>query len=242
MALYRVCGWSEIYENNRTRELKRLQWVPLPNKQDGDGYTEMVARSNAAAAFGAWVALVQVASKCDPRGTLVRDNGKPHDAASLARISRLPEKDFKAMIPVALSVGWLEDCDDPAVISQEGAGISQDAAQNGMEGNGREGEGTEGKKAPAWHAVALSLEMPEELGEDFRPVWARWIQYRREMGAKGKLQPSTLATQLRTFAQWGAARSETAIDHTIGKGWQGIREPEPNRNGSRPGKNYTPRI
>ncbi len=239
MALYRVCGWSEIYENNRTRELKRLQWVPLPNKQDGDGYTEMVARSNAAAAFGAWVALVQVASKCDPRGTLVRDNGKPHDAASLARISRLPEKDFKAMIPVALSVGWLEDCDDPAVISQEGAGISQDAAQNGMEGNGREGEGTEGKKAPAWHAVALSLEMPEELGEDFRPVWASWIQQRREL--RKPYTPTGAAQQLKRLGEMGPARARAAVELTIAQGWQGIREPEPNRNG-RPGRNYTPRI
>jgi len=50
-----------MYENNRTRELKRLEWFPMPNKQDGDGYTLIMEQKDGPAIFGAWVACVQIA-------------------------------------------------------------------------------------------------------------------------------------------------------------------------------------
>jgi hypothetical protein len=34
---------------------------------DGDGYTELVDHDDGAAHLGAWCAIVQIASKCDPR-------------------------------------------------------------------------------------------------------------------------------------------------------------------------------
>ena len=39
-----------------------LSWVPLPNTLDGDGYTALMERKNGAALYGAWVALVLVAT------------------------------------------------------------------------------------------------------------------------------------------------------------------------------------
>jgi hypothetical protein len=57
VTFYRVKDWSKIYENNRTRELKRMDWVPIPNKMDGDGFTELVDHPNGAAHLGAWLAL-----------------------------------------------------------------------------------------------------------------------------------------------------------------------------------------
>ncbi len=33
--VYSVVDWSKNYENNRTRELKRMTWLPLPNSFDG---------------------------------------------------------------------------------------------------------------------------------------------------------------------------------------------------------------
>ncbi len=61
----RICDWDTLYENNRTRGYKKLNWVPIPNRMDGDGYTELVDHPNGAAHLGAWIAIVQVASRCE---------------------------------------------------------------------------------------------------------------------------------------------------------------------------------
>jgi len=157
MNYLRVKNWDEIYENNRTRDLKKMQWVPVPNKLDGDGYTTLVDHKNGAAHYGAWILILQVASKCDTRGTLVRGNGLPHDPVSLSRITRVPKKTFEETISRLSDpeIGWLEVVDAEGVtekpqgiatIPQDGAGKPQGVARNGMEWNGMEEKGTEGKK------------------------------------------------------------------------------------------------
>jgi hypothetical protein len=107
MIAYRVRDWSKHFENNRTRELKELRFVILPNKHDGDGYTELLDHPNGAAHYGAWCSIVQVASKCDPRGTLLRDGARPHDSSSLSRLTRIPKEIFDEALPRLISVGWL---------------------------------------------------------------------------------------------------------------------------------------
>jgi hypothetical protein len=62
MNILRIRDWSEHFENNRTKELVRMAWVPVPNKQDGDGYTELLDHVNGAAHLGAWIAIVELAS------------------------------------------------------------------------------------------------------------------------------------------------------------------------------------
>ena len=48
MTTYRIRDWQRHFENNRTRELKVMAWVPVPNKMDGDGYTELVTHPSSA--------------------------------------------------------------------------------------------------------------------------------------------------------------------------------------------------
>jgi hypothetical protein len=172
-ALLRIVDWSVHYENNRTRDLKRMEWVPIPNKMDGDGYTALMEHPNGCTHLGAWLALVQIASKCKVRGTLIRDDGSPHDARSLSRISRIPAPIFEEAIPRFINdLHWLEGIPQegagmsqapagipqegagmsqaPAGIPQEGAGMSQEGAPSRAprracdEGKGREGKGREG--------------------------------------------------------------------------------------------------
>jgi hypothetical protein len=148
----RITNWDRLYENNRTRQLKRLDWVPVPNRMDGDGYTEFVDHPNGAAHYGAWLAILQIASRCDPRGTLMRDRARPHTPQSLARISRFPAVIFEQALPRLMKIGWLEftddnpqgynDLRDDAEIPQDSAEIPQDSAGSlrdsdyGMEGKG----------------------------------------------------------------------------------------------------------
>jgi hypothetical protein len=105
------------------------------------------------------VVILQVASKCGEtkgRGTLMRDGDQPHDAKSIARITRFPEPVIERALSVLSSreVGWLETVEikGNAEIPQEGAGKPQEGAtipqspaaiphptDYGTEGNGRNG-------------------------------------------------------------------------------------------------------
>lgn len=150
MKLYRVRNWEKLYENNRTRELKRMDWVPVPNKHDGDSFTSLMAMPDGIALFGAWNLILQVASKCDPRGTLLRDGKKPHDSASLSRITRAPEKVIVKALQVFSSddIKWLDvdTCDNPAGGCDNPAPECGNPAGGCLEGKGREGNGIEVKE------------------------------------------------------------------------------------------------
>lgn len=156
--MYRIVDWDKYFENNRTRELKKLTWVPIPNKQDGDGYTELMDHPDGVVHYGVWCAIVGVASKCDPRGTLVRDGARPHNEASLSRMTRIPAAVIRAaMTRLVETIGWVEIIPDPptsngvATISHERAALephrhaarSQDSALKGIEEKGIEEKGTE---------------------------------------------------------------------------------------------------
>jgi len=108
MKVLRIVDWDDRFENSRSRGRQNLHWVPIPNKHDGDGYTELISHANGAAHFGAWVLIIQVASKCHPRGTLVRDGGRPYDEEALERVTRCPAQVFAEAIPRLLKIGWLE--------------------------------------------------------------------------------------------------------------------------------------
>lgn len=151
--LLKVSNWSKHFENNRTRELKHMDWVPIPVKMDGDGYTELVSHSAGASHLGAWLAIVEVAARCDPRGTLLRAGEKPHDSGSLSRISRIPASVFDEAIPRLLEIGWLEsevvETQDVTPIPHEGATLAMHDPAPAcdlvtMERKGTEGKGIEG--------------------------------------------------------------------------------------------------
>jgi hypothetical protein len=137
ITFYRIREWARHFENNRTRDIKVLSWVAMPVKMDGDGYTELMDHANGAAHFGAWCAIVEIAAKCTPRGTLIRDVSqegavRPHDAASLARVSRIKVQIFEEVLARLVSIGWLELLTvEPSYfteIPQEGAAQPQEGA------------------------------------------------------------------------------------------------------------------
>jgi len=164
MITYSVRDWGKHFENNRTRELKKLDWVPVPNKQDGDGYTAIMEGPDGAAIYGAFLACVQVASKCDPRGTLLRDGGKAHDAASLSRITR---------VPVAIMTKALAVLTDPD-INWLSISIIADGEENPapkcdipapecLEGKGRGGKGNEVERESGGTSVCIPPKTRKEL-------------------------------------------------------------------------------
>jgi hypothetical protein len=53
-------------------------------------------------------------------------------------------------------------------------------------------------------------------------AWENWQQHRREI--KKPLTDQSIKMQMADFQKWGAERAIAAIEFTIKKGWQGIRE------------------
>jgi hypothetical protein len=91
-------------------------------------------------------------SRAKPRGALLRDDGRPHNTASLARVTRLPEQLITSTIDRLLEIGLLEIVDDeprpPAAKPQDAATAPQEGAAEGKgtEHHHQEGKRTEGKR------------------------------------------------------------------------------------------------
>jgi len=173
----RIKDWSLRYEVNRTKEIRNLRWLPLPNNLDSDLYCELVDHPLGAAHFGVWIGLLIVASRCEPRGELRRDGGAPHTAASLARILRMPIDVLEGALERLLDIGLLEVARQepaispqdaatlphfPAVIPHPAATSPQDAAQEE-----RRGEETEERRARACGA-ASGLPVDEFFEQRYR--------------------------------------------------------------------------
>jgi hypothetical protein len=130
MGLYKIKNWDTIYENNRTRGLKSMAWLPLPVKLNGDGYTLLMEMENGPALFGAFVSVLEVAASCNPRGSLIRANNTPHDPVSLARLTRINQQIITEMLIVcSQECKWLDFID-----LSEGATIPHDGAVKSHEG------------------------------------------------------------------------------------------------------------
>ena len=159
MTLYRIVDWNRHFENNRTRGLLHMQWVPFKNRHDGDGYTELITSKNGVSHFAAWVLIAQVASRCDPRGTLLRDAKTPHDSASLSRMTRAPQEIFENALPVLLQIGWLEEVTEIPHLGapRTAPGCAEVTMKEGRnEGKGRErNEGNEGSEWKGMEASAV---------------------------------------------------------------------------------------
>lgn len=149
--LYRIKDWASRFENNRTRELKYLEWVKFPNPMlDIDGFRELMAHENGLAHFGFWCACVFLASRSQVRGTLVRSSGAPHCPSSIAVTCGIPALMCREAAVRLVSLGWLEELpyttvkaylhaaksQQHATIPQEGAGIPQEGAASYARANG----------------------------------------------------------------------------------------------------------
>ncbi len=218
--VYRIKDWSKHYENNRTRDLKEMLWVPIPNAHDGEGYCQMVQGNRGAEVLGAWLACVQVASRCEPRGTLLRKSRTPHTAESLASRTRLSVTAFDEMLKRAVSedVSWMELIEIPDVkeIPQAPAEIPQAPADPSF--------------FPSIHSVPSKEGMqgekfPKEIDTPaFREAWGEWMTYRREL--RKPLKETTVTRQLKFLAKQGEELAVLSIHESIRNGWQGLFEPK----------------
>ena len=161
MKLYIIRDWNVHYENNRSRELKELSWVIVPNRHDGEHYSQIMAHPDGAKIFAAWNLIIQVASRTHLRGHLLRGNNTPHTPISLSAKTRAPAEWFSVAFDyLEKNTDWLivehftqEIQDDLLAIPQASATQHRSAMREGDEEgkgkNGREGNGREPKESKA---------------------------------------------------------------------------------------------
>lgn len=114
MKAYAIKDWGELFENNRSREIKKLRYLIVPLRNEGKGYRRMLRQPNKVELYAAWRLLLEVAAKMPIRGILANEHGKlePSDLED--------ETDFPAeMFEKALQffsdkkVAWLIEIDIP---------------------------------------------------------------------------------------------------------------------------------
>lgn len=147
MKLYIINKWNELYENNRSRSVSDLTWVPISNRHDGEHYTAIVSHEHGSKIFAAFILMVEVASRCQPRGMLIRDNRTPHTAQTLSTKTRAPIEWFELAIKyLEKETDWLlvQDFQQRTLLAD--SQLSDDCQADDTEGKGREGKGIEWKE------------------------------------------------------------------------------------------------
>ncbi len=237
---YRIRDWDKHFENCASRKLTRLSWVAIPNKTDGEGYTALVDHPNAGAHLGAWYAIVEAASKQDPRGNL--PGGIPRSiggiSRSLGRMSRLPSELFMEVIPRLIEIGWIECFQSDTDKSADSPDISADSPER-IEGNGIEGNG---KEQTHLSAIADQKELftadpqgtvrpalPSATFEDFWRIW-----WNKTAKAKTqKLWPSAAARYGARFLVDAAIADRARFEPTPSWEWRSQMHPTTWLNGKR---------
>jgi hypothetical protein len=195
--LYRIRDWDKLYENNKTRERDQRTWCSIPNKQDGLGYGRLVSQKDGPALYGAFIAVVLVASKqTRPRDGYLTDTGRsegvPYDSQALAIKTRMPIGLVARMLTVLSdpTICWLEVCGECPDSAREVPAECPPAAPRGEE---RRREEKRGEKTPddgfaAWYEDYFRKEKGQEAETAWRKLndeekakalqvvgsWCRW--------------------------------------------------------------------
>lgn len=173
--LYKVRNWDTLFENAQSRKCGRLSWVPVPNKHDGKSYRRIISTENGPALYGAWMLILQVASKCPQRGVLGDDDG-PLDADDLSHKTGCPVELFAVALEMLSEprIGWLEAEQVGAEWEPTQSPLSDHstgAGQNRTEADGTEPTGQESQTVPGRGASTGPKSKVGKKPLDWLPDW-----------------------------------------------------------------------
>jgi hypothetical protein len=101
--VYSIRDWNATFEVAQSRKIDGPHsWVAMPTKHDGKCFRKIMARTDGLVVFAAWVLIVQVAAKCQPRGQLADSDG-PLTAADLNLKTGCPTEAFETALQVLSS-------------------------------------------------------------------------------------------------------------------------------------------
>lgn len=122
--VYQIRDWPKHFEVAQSKQLKepgRSRWVAIPNKHDGKSFRRLMRLPNGPAIYGAWILIVQVASKCPVRGRLEDDDG-PLSAEDISDKTYAPVELIQSTLDACCSkaIGWITLESDHSQCSEAG--------------------------------------------------------------------------------------------------------------------------
>ncbi|MFY7700492.1 MAG: hypothetical protein ACOVQH_09495 [Burkholderiaceae bacterium] len=200
--VYKIAKWSTLYENNESRKIKKLQWVPVPIGFDSSGYQALLDHfgERAPALYGTWIGLVAIAANCHDRGILRNSRGIPLTISHLARMTGFDAGLFSELFAWASSpeVGWLET--EPSTdVTEQQPKTDENPVVLPSSGNSPGDlpaipEKTVAELNRTRRELEGNINKKNTRGENFETCWARW---KKHLGQIQKpLSPITEEMQL----------------------------------------------
>jgi hypothetical protein len=234
--LYRIASWQKYFENNRSRTVEELSWIRIPNRHDGENYTAVVTHQDGAKVFSAFILMAEVASKCDPRGVLIRGNGRPHTAASLSIITRAPLSWFEcALAYLENNTDWVEFQE----VNEEWQLDVSGMPPKWQAGVQRGEESREEKKRE--DRPPLSFCFPLKFDSAFQEEWRKWVGHRKEYKKPKSGWQSMFDKQLAWLDKFDEPVAIEIMERSMRNGWQGLFDP-PNGTKATQQQKYVPNI
>lgn len=133
-------------------------WIAVKTKHDGKGFRRLMMHDHGAAIYGAFLLMVQVASKCPKHGVLADEDG-PLTTEDLELKTGCPKKVFDEAIEVLSSKGiaWIQIEAFPTALGAPSNQVCYVTGRNGTERNDtsvRTGGGSENEKLELQDAPA----------------------------------------------------------------------------------------
>lgn len=244
--LYVIRDWDqhfEVAQSKRSKRPERTQWVPIPNKHDGKSFRRLMKMKNGPALYGAWVLIVQVASKCQVRGTLCDGDG-PLTAADIADKTLVDEKIIQAALDACSSkaIGWIESREYYSERAPSAVGADSERAQQlsatgqdrtrqdktgqiAASGSGDSGNGQPPRQPRQAAFDAATVALPADLDVPrVRDAWREWVEFRRKK--RKPISEDAARKQLAELIRYGPDGAVASINASIANDWQGLFEPK----------------
>ena len=205
--------------------------LPCIHFYPGDWLRDQVSGCSMAAQ-GLWLRMMMLAHDTDRYGYL-SNNGVALPPGHIAARCGIPLEQYTTLLAELDSVGVPRRTPDGIIFSKR---MAEDAKLRGV----RAKAGAKGGKQKSSKTQAnakqnpeveddledeVEDELPEELRTtEFKEAWADWIAYRKEIGHP--LKPTTMKTQLKQLAGWGATNAVLSLRTSISRSWRGFFPPE----------------
>lgn len=204
---YQILDWDLHFENNKSREREKCSFCCVPNKQDGLGYGMLLSEPDGEALYGAFVAVVLIASKQKRRKGYLTANGLPGEcplsARQLAVKCRFKDTTIERMLKVCSSpdIGWVKA--HSGLYKNSADVVPGECPSDALEGKGiegKEGKGTPPEKPSPSEMISFEKELGriakelEGFGSEsdyaqnsakwkrLRELKARQVELRQRMG------------------------------------------------------------
>ena len=232
--IYQIADWDEKYENADTRKRKTLFWVLVPNRHDGLGFCTIMENEDALEIFGAWILILQVASKADTRGALTSSKGRPYSAQQIATMTRAPVEKISAALDVLVGIGWIictdlpprpdepaRHPDEPARHPDAPAGVGKSPVLKRERKKERKKDSPLPPQTSSMGGGGVGIEIPPPLSDDsvFVETWKRWCNYHATNGTR-RWGPAMMQEQLDRLSRMTPADAKTSLCDAMMRGWQ----------------------